>query len=141
MSFTGAESRQMQVTTGSSVYNIELKLLSEEMVKLPAGVIRTLHLQGQRINLSTGTTQQGYDVWLAPDYRNFPVKFRGPTSKGEVMEYSLKTLSFEGQTVLGKNLKPEPETPDTDTLPPEFLEHTDVKQEHQPALTVGEDAP
>ena len=40
-----------------------------------------------------------------------------------------------------KNLKPEPETPDTDTLPPEFLEHTDVKQEHQPALTVGEDAP
>ena len=141
VSFTGAESRQMQVTTGSSVYNIELKLLSEEMVKLPAGVIRTLHLQGQRINLSTGTTQQGYDVWLAPDYRNFPVKFRGPTSKGEVMEYSLKTLSFEGQTVLGKNLKPEPETPDTDTLPPEFLEHTDVKQEHQPALTVGEDAP
>ena len=141
VSFTGAESRQMQVTTGSSVYNIELKLLSEEMVKLPAGVIRTLHLQGQRINLSTGTTQQGYDVWLAPDYRNFPVKFRGPTSKGEVMEYSLKTLSFEGQTVLGKNLKPELETPDTDTLPPEFLEHADVKQEHQPALTVGEDAP
>ena len=57
------------------------------------------------------------------------------------MEYSVKTLSFEGQTVLGKNLKPEPETPDTDTLPPELLENPKLKQEHQPALNVGEDAP
>ncbi len=140
VSFTGAESRKMQVTTGNSVYIIELKLLSEEMLKLPAGIVKTLHLQGQRTNI-TGLTQTGYDVWLAPEYRNFPVKFKGPNSKGEVMELSLKTLSFEGQTVLGKNLKPEPETPDTDTLPPELLENPKLKQEHQPALNVGEDAP
>ena len=141
VSFTGTESRKMQVTSGNSIYNIELKLVSEEMIKLPAGVIKTLHLQGQRINVSTGIAQQGYDVWLAPDYRNFPVKFRGPDSKGEVMEYSVKTLSFEGQTVLGKNLKPELETPDMDTLPPELLENPKLKQEHQPALNIGEDAP
>lgn len=141
VSFTGAESRQMQVTTGSSVYNIELKLVSEEMLKLPAGVIKTLHLQGQRINLNTGTAQQGYDVWLAPDYRNFPVKFRGPTSKGEVMEYSLKTLSFEGQTVLGKDLKPEPESNDNEVIPKELLDNSETAPSTKNALDVGEDAP
>ena len=144
VSFTGAESRKMQVTTGSAVYDIELKLISEEMIKLPAGVVKTLHLQGQRINVSTGTTQQGYDVWLAPDYRNFPVKFRGPTSKGEVMEYSLKTLSFEGQTVLGKNLKPEPESNDNEALPKELLDSVEANQTANPPVSdsrMGEDAP
>ncbi len=142
VSFTGVESRQMQVTSGSSVYSIELKLLSEEMLKLPAGVIKTLHLQGQRTNLSTGLAQQGYDVWLAPDYRNFPVKFRGPTSKGDIMEYSLKSLNFEGQTVLGKNLKTEPDSPDTGEIPKELLDHIQPPAtETKPALDVGEDAP
>lgn len=142
VSFTGVDNRQMQVTSGSSVYNIELKLLSEEMLKLPAGVIKTLHLQGQRINLGTGLAQQGYDVWLAPDYRNFPVKFRGPTSKGDIMEYSLKSLNFEGQTVLGKDLKPEPETADTGEIPKELLDHlTPPVTNSKPALDVGEDAP
>lgn len=140
VNFDGVQSKQMQVTTGSAVYTIELKLLSEELLKLPAGEIRTLHLQGQRINIATGQTQQGYDVWLAPDYRNFPVKFRGPTSKGEVLEYSIKSLSFEGQTVLGKNISPEPESNEPNTLPAELLNHPELK-EQQPAVNVGDDAP
>ncbi len=144
VSFTGVDSRKMQVTTGSSIYDIELKLISEEMLKLPAGIVKTLHLQGKRINSSTGTTQQGYDVWLAPDYRNFPVKFRGPTSKGEVMEYSLKTMSFEGQTVLGKNLKAEPESNDNEALPEELLDNIEaIKTDNPPVRDsrMGEDAP
>ncbi len=144
VSFTGAESRKMQVTTGSSVYSIELKLVAEEMLKLPAGIIKTVHLQGQRINLSTGNTQQGYDVWLAVEHRNFPVKFRGPTSKGEVMEYSLKTLSFDGQTELGKNLKPEPESNDNEALPKELLDNIEANKTVNPPVSdsrMGEDAP
>lgn len=140
VNFDGVQSKQMQVTTGSAVYTIELKLLSEERLKLPAGEIRTLHLQGQRINIATGQAQQGYDVWLAPDYRNFPVKFRGPTSKGEVLEYSIKSLSFEGQTVLGKNITPEPENNEPNTLPNELLNHPEFKQQ-QPTIDVGDDAP
>ncbi|PTQ88395.1 DUF3108 domain-containing protein [Agitococcus lubricus] len=142
VSFVGTESRQLQITTGSAVYNIELKLISEERLKLPAGEMRTLHLQGQRINLATGIAQQGYDVWLAPDYRNFPVKFRGPTSKGEVMEYSLKSLAFEGQTVIGKNLKPEPESKEPDAIPKELLEHAEEPPpSFKSEVGVGEDAP
>lgn len=140
VNFDGVQSKPMQVTTGSAVYTIEVKLLSEERLKLPAGELRTLHLQGQRINIATGQVQQGYDVWLAPDYRNFPVKFRGPTSKGEVLEYSIKSLSFEGQTVLGKNITPEPETNEPNTIPTELLNHPELK-EQQPAVNVGDDAP
>jgi hypothetical protein len=141
VSFTGTETRQMQVTTGSSVYNINLHLVAEEVIRLPAGDIKTLHLQGQRINLSTGQAQQGYDVWLAPDYRNFPVKFRGPTSKGEVLEYRVKSLAFEGQTVLGKDVKPEPESHDDEIIPKELLEQHNIKPEYEPILDIGEDAP
>lgn len=141
VSMDGTETRQMQVTTGSSVYNIELSLVAEEVIRLPAGDVRTLHLQGQRINLSTGTKQQGYDVWLAPDYRNFPVKFRGPTSKGDVLEYSVKSLAFEGETVLGKDIKPEPEMPDTDIIPKDLFEQHNIKPAYEPVLDIGEDAP
>jgi hypothetical protein len=131
----------MQVTTGSSVYNINLRLVAEEMIRLPAGDIKTLHLQGQRINLATGQAQQGYDVWLAPDYRNFPVKFRGPTSKGDVIELRIKSLAFEGQTVLGKDVKPEPESHDDEIIPKELLEQHNIKPEYEPILDIGEDAP
>lgn len=135
VNFEAGKNNQMQVTTGSAIYNIDLKIIAQEDIKLPAGVLRTLHLQGQRVNISTGTALQGYDVWLAIDYRNFPVKFRGPTSKGEVLEYSVKSLSFEGQTVLGKNIKPEFEVNEPTTLPPELLE------QKQPTISVGDDAP
>ncbi|MBK9186336.1 MAG: DUF3108 domain-containing protein [Moraxellaceae bacterium] len=141
VSFTGTETRQMQVTTGSSVYNINLHLVAEEVIRLPAGDIKTLHLQGQRINLSTGQAQQGYDVWIAPDYRNFPVKFRGPTSKGDVLEYRVRSLVFEGQTVLGKDIKPEPESPDNDIIPKELLEQHNIKPQYEPVLDIGEDSP
>lgn len=141
VSMDGRETRQMQVTTGSSVYNIELRLVAEEVIRLPAGEVRTLHLQGQRVNLGTGQRQQGYDVWLAPDYRNFPVKFSGPTSKGDVLEYRIRSLSFEGQTVLGKDIKPEPENPDNDIIPKELLEEQNIKPAYEPVLDIGEDAP
>lgn len=134
VNFDAGKNNHMQVTTGSAIYNIELNIIAQEDIKLPAGVLRTLHLQGQRTNINTGTALQGYDVWLAIDYRNFPVKFRGPTSKGEVLEYSVKSLSFEGQTVLGKNIKPEFEVNEPNTLPPELLEN-------KPLIDVGDDAP
>ena len=141
VSFTGTETRQMQVTTGSSVYNINLHLVAEEVIRLPAGDIKTLHLQGQRVNLATGKAQQGYDVWIAPDYRNFPVKFRGPTSKGDVLEYRVKSLAFEGQMVLGKEIKPEPENYDDEIIPKELLEQHNIKPQYEPVLDIGEDSP
>lgn len=101
LSFRGDSIKGLQVTTGNSVYRIDLHLVAEELLKLPAGQIHTLHLRGTREHRN-GNTQEGYDVWLAPDYRNFPVKFRGPDGKGRTLELSLKNLEYEGQPVLGR---------------------------------------
>lgn len=122
LSFRGNEARDVQVTTGNSVYLINLQLEAEEMLKLPAGTIRTLHLRGDREH-DDGEVQAGYDVWLAPDYRNFPVKFRGPDGKGRIMELSLKALEFEGKPILGKEIEDSPPPEDHDTLPPELQHH------------------
>lgn len=120
VSYEGEQEKQLKVTTGSSVYDIVLRLQSEEVLRLPGGKIRTLHLTGDRTR-SDGTRQSGYDIWLAPDYRNFPVKFRGPDSKGNLLEMSVVSLSFDGRRVFGKDgvdepLPPEPQSPPADML-------------------------
>ncbi|MFX7525664.1 DUF3108 domain-containing protein, partial [Acinetobacter baumannii] len=76
----GKQEQLLRVTTGSSVYDIVLRLVSEDRLRLPGGELRTLHLVGSRTHRD-GSQQTGYDIWLAPDYLNFPVRFRGPDSK------------------------------------------------------------
>lgn len=90
------------VCTGNSVYQVRLTALAEEKIKLPAGTLRTLHLAGERFDDSIGQVVRGYEVWLALDYLNYPVKFIGHTSNGDRMEFRVKALELEGQTVLGE---------------------------------------
>ncbi|MBK6756917.1 MAG: hypothetical protein IPG70_04505 [Moraxellaceae bacterium] len=63
------------------------------------------------------------------------------TSKGDVLEYRVRSLVFEGQTVLGKDIKPEPESPDNDIIPKELLEQHNIKPQYEPVLDIGEDSP
>jgi hypothetical protein len=91
----------IKVTTGNNLYEVRLVLDAEETLKLPVGTIRTLHLRGERYNPENGTMIAGYEVWLAPDYLNYPVKFIGRTGKGDAVEYRVRRLEIEGKTVLG----------------------------------------
>lgn len=100
VTFTGTP-QVIKVTTGKSLYEVRLVLDAEETLKLPVGTLRTLHLRGERFNPSDGTLIAGYEVWLAPDYLNYPVKFIGRTGSGDVVEYRVKRLEIEGKTVLG----------------------------------------
>lgn len=90
------------VCTGNSVYQVRLSADAEEKIKLPAGTLRTLHLTGERFDDSLGQVVRGYEVWLALDYLNYPVKFIGHTSNGDRLEFSLKSMEMEGQLVLGE---------------------------------------
>lgn len=101
VTFTGAP-QTLKVTTGKSLYEVRLVLDAEETLKLPVGTLRTLHLRGERFNPSDGTLLAGYEVWLAPDYLNYPVKFIGRTGKGDVVEYRVQRLEIEGKNVLGE---------------------------------------
>lgn len=91
----------IKVTSGKSLYEVRLVLDAEETIKLPVGTLRTLHLRGERYNPADGTLIAGYEVWLAPDYLNYPVKFIGRTGKGDSVEYRVRRLEIEGKNVLG----------------------------------------
>lgn len=88
------------VTTGNGVYEVRLIADAEEILKLPAGTLRTLHLKGERYDVEHGRMQTGYEVWLALDYLNYPVKFVGLTGNGDRFEYRVKQLDIEGRPVL-----------------------------------------
>lgn len=125
VSYEGESERTLKVTTGSSVYDIVLRLESEETLKLPGGSLRTLHLTGSRTR-SDGTRQVGYDIWLAPGYRNFPVKFRGPDSKGNILEMAVLSLTFDGKRVFGRDAPAEPASAEPETLPEDVMREHDI---------------
>jgi hypothetical protein len=109
------------VCTGNSVYQVRLSADAEEKIKLPAGTLRTLHLTGERFDDSLGQVVRGYEVWLALDYLNYPVKFIGHTSNGDRLEFSLKSMEMEGQRVLGDKSDDDDEPGHTDEIVPEWI--------------------
>ena len=116
VTYEGTADRRLMVTTGSSVYEITLQVVAEEILELPGGTLKTIHLQGNRTR-SDGIRQDGYNIWLAPSYRNFPVRFSGPDSKGNLLEMSVSSLAFDGKTVFGRDLPALPETPAPEGIP------------------------
>lgn len=89
------------VSTGSGLYQTRFTLVAEETLRLPAGVVRTLHLAGEQFHPGLREMVQAYDIWLAPDHLNYPVKVRGHLPGGTPFDYRLLSLDIEGQRVLG----------------------------------------
>jgi hypothetical protein len=114
------QAQSIFVCTGNNVYQVRLTALAEEKIKLPAGTLRTLHLAGERFDDSLGQVVRGYEVWLALDYLNYPVKFIGHTSNGDRIEFRVKTLELEGEMVLGEH-GDATEDEDTQTEIPEWV--------------------
>lgn len=121
LSYDGKQVLPMLITTGSSVYEVNIGVDAEEVIRTPAGEIRTVHLKGTRKHLD-GRNQEGYELWLAPDYRNYPVKLRGPDSSGRVMELVVMALNFDGETVLGSDAPTLAEDNGPVALPAELLQ-------------------
>lgn len=141
VTFNGSP-QTIKVTTGKSLYEVRLVLDAEETLKLPVGTLRTLHLRGERYNPADGTLMAGYEVWLAPDYLNYPVKFIGRTGNGDSVEYRVRRLEIEGKTVLGDPAG-HVMTPEGDDIP-EWLQNRvrDVSADvHEPAATPESPAP
>ena len=137
VTYEGNTDRRLMVTTGSSVYEITLQVVAEETLKLPGGTLQTIHLQGNRTR-SDGTRQEGYNIWLAPRYRNFPVRFSGPDSKGNLLEMSVSSLAFDGKTVFGRDLPTLPQTDTLEGIPAQMqIDHL----QDSPSMRSGKDAP
>jgi hypothetical protein len=89
------------VSTGRSVYQVRFSLEAEEKLRLPAGTLRTLHLVGEFFHPDLGEMVRAFDIWLAPDYLNFPVKVSGHLRGGDPIEYRVTALEMEGRMVFG----------------------------------------
>lgn len=101
VTFTG-QPQTVFISTGRRVYQSRFTLVAEEKLKLPVGTLRTLHLAGERFDHELREMVQDFDIWLAPDYLNFPVKVSGHLRGGESLEYRVQHLEIEGRTVLGQ---------------------------------------
>ncbi|MDO8330401.1 MAG: DUF3108 domain-containing protein [Fluviicoccus sp.] len=138
VSFTG-EPMTLYFTTGASFSIVDLTLAGEETLKLPGGILKTLHIQGK----SREGTPFEVDIWLAPEHRNFPAKIL-IKRKAETLEMSLKDLSFEGQMRYGKKVKGSQEEDEDSSVPAEWMDRPDFKQyqqEQKGSGLPGEDAP
>lgn len=133
VTFNGSP-QTIMVGSGKNLYEIRLVLDAEETLKLPVGTLRTLHLRGERFNPSDGTLLTGYEVWLAPDYLNYPVKFVGRTGNGDVVEYRVTQLEIEGKSVLGDPTD-HVITPEGDDIPAWLKNRVDENADDAPALT------
>jgi hypothetical protein len=98
----GDKAQDIQITYGTGIFPIRLELLDEEQLKLPVGIVRTLHIQGHSLSGEPATA----DIWLAPDYRNMPVKVK-VSSEGRTLIQSLSSLSIEGTVIFGKKYPPQ----------------------------------
>lgn len=90
------------LSSGGRLYQTRFSLVAEEVLKLPTGQLRTLHLAGERFDHDLREMVLAFDIWLAPDYLNFPVKVSGHLRGGEPVEYRVKWLEIEGRRVLGE---------------------------------------
>lgn len=125
VSYEGRAERVLKVTTGSSIYRVVLRVVANERLRLPGGEIDTIHLQGVR-QREDGSEQTGYDIWLAPSLRNYPVRFTGPDSRGNLLEMSVAQVDFDGRRVFGSDsLDDEFDEHAPDDLPPGLLDGLD----------------
>lgn len=102
VTFTG-QPQNVFISTGHRVYQSRFTLVAEEKLKLPVGTLRTLHLSGERFDHELREMVRDFDIWLAPDYLNFPVKVSGHLRGGYPLEYRVQYLEIEGRKVLGQH--------------------------------------
>lgn len=124
VTFNGAP-QTLLVSTGRRLYQTRFSLVAEETLRLPVGPLRTLHIAGERFDRDLRQMVQAFDIWLAPDYLNFPVKVTGHLNGGEPIEYRVRWLEIEGRRVLGK--PGEVPSPGSDEVIPAWLKDQGLK--------------
>ncbi len=81
-----AESLDMQVFTQRKMYRFNLKVIGVEVIDIPLGRVRALHLRH-----SPAEEKEAVDVWLGIDQHNLPVKLRFPVAKNRLMVEQVAT--------------------------------------------------
>lgn len=105
------------VSSGHTVQQYRFTLVAEEVLRMPVGRLRTLHLSGAYFDYRLRDMLPVVDVWLARDFLNVPVKVSGHLRDGLPFEYRLEHLEMEGSTVLDSS-RPELSLASDDAMAP-----------------------
>ncbi len=81
------ESFEMQVFTQRRLYSFHLKVLGEELIEIPLGRVRALHLN----HTDPANPKEVVDVWLGVDQHYLPVKLRFPAARNRLVVEQVAT--------------------------------------------------
>lgn len=81
------ESFEMQVFTQRKLYSFHLKVLGEELIEIPLGRVRALHLN----HTDAANPREVVDVWLGVDQHYLPVKLRFPAARNRLVVEQVAT--------------------------------------------------
>lgn len=78
----------MPIATGRKLEVFRVEVLGEEVVTLPAGGRRAMHLK-------TRSGNDSIELWIAPDVRGLPLKIRFTDRKGEIFDQSADEIDIQ----------------------------------------------
>lgn len=78
---------RLYITNGRKLDTYDYTVVGEEMLELPFGKVKALHLSKQH-----AANEDGTDIWLSAEHRYFPVKIRQTDKKGDVAEQVAKEI-------------------------------------------------
>lgn len=83
---TGAESVSAFISSAEKVENVQFEIAEHENIDTPFGKLLTIHLK--KIRADNGA---GWEIWLAREYRLFPVKMRIIEAGGAISSEAIIT--------------------------------------------------
>lgn len=92
MGLTGTAARvEMMIATGKGYGRYAYELVGEEKLATRFGEQRTWH-----VKTPAPPGEQAMELWLAPDYRNLPLRIRFTDRKGEIFDQHAVELEADG---------------------------------------------
>lgn len=85
-----AGSTQLYITNGRKLDNYGYQTLGEEILEIPLGQIKTLHIEKLHQEGEENT-----EIWLATEYHYLPVKIRHTDKQGSVIEQTAAAIKVQ----------------------------------------------
>ncbi len=85
---------EVMITTGKKFASYAYDLVGRETISMPIGEVRTLHYRTPPM-----PGEQTTEIWLAPDYRNLPVRIRFIDRSGDIYDQNADEIEMDGKIV------------------------------------------
>ncbi len=85
---------ELMIATGKKYASYAYDLVGQETLATRFGDVRTLHYRTPPMQ-----GEQTMEIWLAPDYRNLPVRIRFIDRSGDIYDQNADEIDMDGKTI------------------------------------------